>query len=132
MAQRAQAFHLFPDVEKALGYSQAILAGGTLYLSGMISVDDKLSVIGPGDMRKQVETVYGILGGVLAEHGMSLKNVVKETTFVTDISAMEQGRPARLAAYQQAGAYPAASTLVEVKALFSPDAMVEIDMIAVK
>ena len=132
MAQKEQAFHLFPDVEKSLGYSQAILAGNTLYVSGMISVDETLKVIGPKDMLKQVETVYAILERVLAHHGMSLKNVVKETVFVTDIAAMAQGRSARIAAYTNAGAHPAASTMVEVKALFSPDAMIEIDMIAAK
>ncbi len=132
MAQREQAFHLFPEVEKTLGYSQAIMAGQTLYLSGMISVDETLRVIGPGDMRKQVETVYAILGRVLEQHGMSLKNVVKEVAYVTDIQAMADGRSARIEAYERAGAYPAASTMVEVRALFSPDAMIEVDMIAVK
>jgi enamine deaminase RidA (YjgF/YER057c/UK114 family) len=132
MAEAAQAFHLFPDVEHALGYSQAILAGDTLYLSGMISIDETLTVIGPGDMSKQIETVYAILQKVLAAHGMSLRNVVKETSYVTDLAAMGAARDARIAAYRAASAYPAASTAVEVKALFSPDAMIEVDMIAVR
>ncbi len=132
MAREEQAFHFFPDVEKSLGYSQAILAGNTLYLSGMIAVDEKLQVIGAGDMRLQAQTVYEILGRVLAHHGMSLKNVVKETVFVTDIAAMTNGRSARASAYKDAGAYPPASSMVEVKALFSPDAMIEIEMIAVR
>ena len=132
MAQEHQAYHHFPDVEKALGYSQAILAGNTLYVSGMISVDENLTVIGPGNMLKQIETVYSILERVLAKHGMTLKNVVKETGFVTNLAAMSEGRAARIAAYKNAGAYPPASTVVEVKALFSPDATIEVDMIAVK
>ncbi len=132
MAREEQAFHIFPDVEKSLGYSQAILAGDTLYLSGMIAVDEKLQVVGAGDMRLQAQTVYEILGRVLAHHGMTLKNVVKETVFVTDIAAMANGRTARAAAYSNAGAYPPASSMVEVKALFSPEAMIEIEMIAVR
>lgn len=132
MARAEQAFHHFPEVEKALGYSQAVLAGDTLYLSGMISVDETLSVIGKGDMRLQVETVYSILGRVLAQHGMTLRNVVKETLFITDLAAFAGGREARAAAYAKDDAYPSASTAVEVKALFAPDALIEIDMIAVK
>ncbi len=132
MARKEQAFHHFPDAEKALGYSQAILAGNTLYLSGMISVDETLSVIGKGDMRRQIETIYKILGSVLAKHNMTLQNVVKETHFTTDLAAFADGREARAAAYAKDGAYPSASTAVEVKGLFSPDALIEIDMIAVK
>jgi enamine deaminase RidA (YjgF/YER057c/UK114 family) len=132
MARAEQAFHHFPDVEKALGYSQAVLAGDTLYVSGMISVDAALNVVGKGDMRLQIETVYGILGQVLARHGMTLRNVVKETFYLTDLAAFTEGRSARAAAYEKDGAYPSATTAVEVKALFSPDALVEIDMVAVK
>jgi len=132
MARAEQAFHHFPELEKALGYSQAVLAGDTLYVSGMISVDETLDVIGKGDMRLQVETVYAILNRVLGRHDMTLRNVVKETLYLTDLAAFAEGREARAAAYQEAAAYPSASTAVEVKALFSPDAMIEIDMIAVK
>jgi enamine deaminase RidA (YjgF/YER057c/UK114 family) len=132
MARMEQAFHHFPDVEKALGYSQAVLAGNTLYLSGMISVDATLAVIGKGDMAKQVETIYAILGRVLAHHGMTLQNVVKETHYTTDLAAFSGARDARAVAYAADNAYPSASTAVEVKALFSPDALLEIDMIAVK
>jgi len=132
MARAEQAFHHFPDVEKGLGYSQAILAGDTLYLSGMIAVDGALNIIGKGDMRLQIEAVYGILGSVLAQHGMTLKNVVKETLYLTDLAAYGDGRAARAAAYEKAGAYPAATTAVEVKGLFLPDALVEIDMTAVR
>jgi enamine deaminase RidA (YjgF/YER057c/UK114 family) len=132
MARAEQAFHHFPDIEKVLGYSQAILAGNTLYVSGMISVDETLSVIGKGDAKKQTETIYSILGRVLAHHGMTLQNVVKETLYLTDLAEFTTGREARAAAYAAADANPAASTAVEVKALFSADAMIEIDMIAVK
>jgi enamine deaminase RidA (YjgF/YER057c/UK114 family) len=132
MARAEQAFHHFPDAEKALGYSQAVLAGDTLYVSGMISVDAALNIIGKGDMRVQIETVYTILGQVLARHGMTLRNVVKETFYLTDLAAFAEGRDARSAAYEKDGAYPSATTAVEVKALFSPDALVEIDMIAVR
>jgi len=132
MARAEQAFHHFPEVEKALGYSQAILAGDTLYVSGMISVDETLAIIGKGDIRLQTATVYGILEQVLAHHGMSLRNVVKETLYLTDLGAFTVGREARETAYAKADAYPSASTAVEVKALFSPDAMIEIDMIAVR
>ena len=132
MARKEQAFHHFPDVEQALGYSQAVLAGNTLYLSGMISVDATLAVIGKGDMARQIETIYGILGRVLAHHDMTLQNVVKETHYTTDLAAFAEAREARAKAYAADKAYPSASTAVEVKALFSPDALLEIDMIAVK
>jgi enamine deaminase RidA (YjgF/YER057c/UK114 family) len=132
MAKEQQAFHLYPEIEKSVGYTQAILAGDTLYMSGMISVDEKLNLIGAGDMRLQAQTVYEILQRVLQHHDMTLKNVVKETVFVTDIAAMANGRSARAAAYASAGAYPPASSMVEVKGLFLAEAMIEVEMIAVR
>jgi enamine deaminase RidA (YjgF/YER057c/UK114 family) len=132
MAKEQQAFHLFPEIEKSVGYTQGILAGDTLYISGMISVDEKLNLIGAGDMRLQAQTVYEILERVLKHHDMTLKNVVKETVFVTDIAAMANGRTARAAAYESAGAYPPASSMVEVKGLFLAEAMIEVEMIAVR
>ncbi|HEY1836373.1 MAG TPA: RidA family protein [Rhizomicrobium sp.] len=130
MAQVEQAIHIFPDIEKALGFSAAIKANGTLYMSGMIAIDAGMKIVGVGDMYTQVKTIYATLSHALAEQGLSLKNVLKETVFVTDLAAMETGRKARQEAYAAAQAYPPASTMVEVKALFTPEVMVEIEIIA--
>ena len=118
--------------EPIVGYSRAVRVGNVVSVSGTTATDESGRVVGAGDMRLQAQTVYEILARVLAHHGMTLKNVVRETVFVTDIAAMANGRSARASAYRDAGAYPPASSMVEVKALFSPEAMIEIEMTAVR
>ncbi|MEJ0028829.1 MAG: Rid family hydrolase [Rhizomicrobium sp.] len=129
MALAEQAFHIFPEIEKAMGFSAAIKTGEMIYFSGMIAIGADMKIIGVGDMRAQVEATYATLAKALAELGLSLKNVVKETIFTTDLVAMEAGRSARAAAYAAADAYPPASTMVEVRALFTPEVLVEIEIV---
>ena len=71
---------------KALGpYSQAVMWGDTLYLSGQVGID-------PAEGRIVVDTIDGQalqvmknLGAVLEEAGMSFANVVKTTIFLVSM-----------------------------------------------
>jgi enamine deaminase RidA (YjgF/YER057c/UK114 family) len=130
MARAEQASHHFEDVEQAVGFSQTIVADNVLYISGVISVDASITVIGAGDMSKQVATIYATIGQILERHGSTLQDVVKETVFTTDIEALKGALGARNAAFTGAGAYWPASTMVEVRKLFLPEAMVEVEAVA--
>lgn len=123
-----RSFHLRPEGERAFGYAQAVSAGGLLYVSGTLAVDAGFQTLAPGDMRGQVEAVYGALGDTLGAHGLTFEAVLKETIFVTDMSAFLAANDVRLAIYRDMN-LPAV-TAVEVSALAFPQNLVEIELVA--
>jgi 2-iminobutanoate/2-iminopropanoate deaminase len=69
----------------ALGpYSQAIVAGGFVFCSGMAGIDPSTGTI-PDGIEAQTEQALRNLGAVLAEAGASLADVVKTTIFYADV-----------------------------------------------
>lgn len=66
-------------------YSQAIRAGGTVYLSGQIPLDPATGHLVAGDMRVQVRQVFANLAAVAEAAGSSLDSAVKVTVFLTDL-----------------------------------------------
>ena len=75
------------DAPAAIGpYSQAIRAGGMLYVSGMLGidpVDGKLKTT----VTEQAEQALKNLSAVLKEAGTDTGSVVKTTVFITDMGA---------------------------------------------
>ncbi|MDP5139517.1 MAG: Rid family detoxifying hydrolase [Spirosomaceae bacterium] len=63
-------------------YSQAVMANGTLYISGQIA----LSVASSGDIALETKTVMENLGHILQEAGMTFANVVKCGIFLKDMN----------------------------------------------
>jgi reactive intermediate/imine deaminase len=75
------------DAPQAIGtYSQAVRAGGTVYLSGQIPLDPKTGEIVAGDMEAQVRRVFDNLRAVAIASGGDLSHVVKVNVFLTDLS----------------------------------------------
>ena len=66
-------------------YSQAIQAGGMLYLSGQIAIDPAAGKIVAGDIEGQTEQCCRNVEAVLAAAGMDMSRVVKTTCFLADI-----------------------------------------------
>ena len=74
------------DAPQAIGtYSQAVQAGGTIYLSGQIGLDATTMQVVEG-IDAQIHRVFGNLRAVAAASGASLDDVVKVTVFLTDIA----------------------------------------------
>ena len=70
---------------KAIGpYSQAILSGDTLYVSGNIPVNPSDGGITDG-IEAQTKQVFENMKAVLKEAGMDFSDVVKTTAFLTDL-----------------------------------------------
>jgi 2-iminobutanoate/2-iminopropanoate deaminase len=77
---------LSPDAPKAVGpYSQAILAGNMLYVSGQLPLDPVTGEMDTLNREAEIRRVMSNLGAVLKEAGMSYQNIVKATIFMTDI-----------------------------------------------
>ena len=113
---------------QAIGpYSQAVVAGDLMFLSGQIPLDPvSMEIVGDGDPVAQTAQVMKNLSAVLAAQGASLANLVKTTIYLQSMGDFAVVNEAYAAALQ--GHRPARAT-VEVAAL-PKGVLVEIDGIA--
>ncbi|MDA5195039.1 RidA family protein [Govanella unica] len=124
MAHLDQVQYFFEPIEKQLGFVASAQAGPFIYISGVISIDETMTVIAPGDMGGQITRIYDIMELILARHQAKLEHVINEIIFVTDLGAMAAAAEARSLRYAKAA--PPATTAVQVAGLFLADAMIEI------
>jgi len=110
-------------------YSQAILHGNTLYVSGQIAIDPELGNLVTKDIESETRRVMKNLGAVLAEAKMDFSNVVKCTIFIKDMDDFKKINKV-YGSYFDPVTAPAHET-VEVARL-PKDVSVEISCIAVK
>jgi enamine deaminase RidA (YjgF/YER057c/UK114 family) len=115
--------------EKEYGYAQAVKVGDTIYVSGQVSHDDKGDIVGRGDMEAQMRQAYANIQKLLAQYGATLKNVVDEILFVTD---MDAAFAAAVKCRQDifSGTPVIASTIVQIQRLAFPEFMIEIRCVA--
>jgi 2-iminobutanoate/2-iminopropanoate deaminase len=109
-------------------YTDAVRAGDLLFVSGCVSVDAEGKVVGFGDVVAQARQVFANIGLALAAAGASFADVVKVTTFLTDIDDRARINPVRQEVFGDARP---ASTLVEVSALVLPEFLIEVEAVAV-
>ncbi len=109
-------------------YTDAVRVGNLTFVSGMIAMGPDGQIIGEGDVVRQTEVVHDYLGLALSAVGSSFAQIAKVTVYVTDIDhrqAIDSVRRRRF------GDRRPASTLVQISALVIPQALVEIDAVAV-
>ena len=100
-----------------------------IFISGQLARDKSGSIVGPRNMRMQIRQVGENLRAALEAAGAGLSDLVKTTTFVTDIDEFFRHVDIR---HDYLGVALPASTTVEVRRLSHPDLMVEIEAIAIK
>lgn len=110
-------------------YSQAIKAGGFVFVSGQIPIDPKTGQFVSGGIAEQTEQVLKNVSAVLEASGSSLDQVVKTTVFLADMkefSGMNEvyakffsGPPPARATVAAAGLPRDARVEIEVVALVS-------------
>ncbi|MEX2480436.1 MAG: RidA family protein [Gammaproteobacteria bacterium] len=66
-------------------YSQAIVHGDTVYVSGQIPLDPHTMLLVAGDMRAQIVRVLDNLAGVIEAAGARLDDCLKLTVYLTDL-----------------------------------------------
>lgn len=128
MTQRTDLFYAWEATQKALGYSQAVKVGETVYVSGTASLNEKFEAVYANDLPAQMRFIYQRIGETLAKFSLGFQHVVRENMFVTDMSALMPAMQFRKSIYGS-GPFPA-STTVEVSKLFLPGLMVEIEVTA--
>lgn len=116
--------------ENEFGLVQGAKAGGIVFLSGQLSLDEKGIVAGKGSMDTQMRQAYANVVKVLEQFNLTMNDVLEETLYVTDIPlALTAGPKVRREMYGTE--HPAvASTLVQVQRLAFADALVEIRIVA--
>ena len=78
-----------PNAPKVVGpYSQAIKAGGFLFVAGQIPLDPGSATLVDGDITVQARRVLDNIEAVLAAAGLSFADVVKTTVFLSDMNDM--------------------------------------------
>ncbi len=117
------------DAPQAIGpYSQAIDAGGFVFVSGQIPVDPKSGSVLQRDIRAQARLVMENAKSILLAAGCSMLNVVKSTIYLKNIADFA-------AVNEIYGGYfpsdPPARATVEVSNL-PKDVAIEIDFVAWK
>ena len=110
-------------------YSHVVVVEGrrTIFISGQVPRDRHGNTVGTGDMGAQIRQVGENIKAALEAAGATLHDLVKTTTYVTDIEEFFRHVEVRMAYF---GSLPT-STTVEVRKLAHPDFMVEIEAIAV-
>lgn len=117
-----------PDPYEPYLLSQAIRAGDLLFVSGQAGYDEAGQIV-EGGFNAQAAQAFSNLERALRAGGASLSDVVKVTIFVTD---MATNFPSVVEHRRQhfTSPYPADS-IVEVSSLYTPEAQIEIEAIAV-
>ena len=121
-----------PSLPTVPGYSQVVtVAGGDLvFIAGQVSLDASGAVVGVGDFAAQARQTFQNLISALEAAGAGASNLIKLTTFVTDMSQLATFRAVR-DQFLDPDHLPA-STLVQVSRLFRQEFLIEIEAIAVR
>lgn len=115
---------------KAVGpYSQAVLTGDHLFVSGQLHINPENGELIKGDIEKETKLVMDNIGNILKEAGMGYKNIVKASIFVKDLDNFKKINEV-YGSYFKEGTLPARETVQVAKLPLDGD--VEISVIAVK
>src|SRR5262249_4772047 len=112
------------------GYSQAVelRPGRIIYIAGQVAMDRSGKLVGEGDMKAQAQQAFENLRAVLEASGAKFENVVKLNYYVLDAAQLPAVREVRSKFISTEN--PPASTAVEVKGLFRPGFLIEVEAVA--
>jgi 2-iminobutanoate/2-iminopropanoate deaminase len=108
-------------------WSNCLLADGIAYVAGMVARGDDPKDLAGKDEYEQAKVIFTKIKGLIEAAGGTMADVVKIIVYVTNIKNNTKVWAARREFFK--GNFPV-STLVEVRALASPEILVEIEAIA--
>jgi enamine deaminase RidA (YjgF/YER057c/UK114 family) len=114
-------------------FSQVVSGTGTrtVYTAGQVSIDERGTLIGAGDLAAQTGQCMRNVGLALAAAGATYADIVKITTYVVNYKPEHRAVIGLARAPFFSNCTPPASTLVGVTALALPEWLVEIEAVAV-
>ena len=107
-------------------YSQAIVAGGFVFVSGQLALKPGAKELTGGTIGEQTEQIFANLGAILEAAGSGLDRLVKTTVFLTDLGDFAGMNEVYA---KHVGERPPARSTVEIAGLPS-GALVEIEAVA--
>lgn len=116
------------------GFNHGLLTSGgrLLFLAGQDASDGDGNIVAPGDVVAQCERVLNNLHAVVHEAGGQMADIVKLNVYVTSRDAyVAQLKPLGRLFREYFGGYYPAMALFEVRALFQPEALIEMEGFAV-
>jgi len=108
-------------------YSQAVMVGSTLYISGQVPIDPATGLVINGDIEAEARQVMQNIGAILQAYGLGYGHIVKTTIFLKDMGDFVRVNAVYGSFFEKD--FPARET-VEVSRL-PKDVQVEISCIAV-
>jgi enamine deaminase RidA (YjgF/YER057c/UK114 family) len=114
--------------ESEVGYSRAVRIGNVIEVAGTTAVDESGQVVGLNDAYEQSRYALSKIEKALAQAGATMRDVIRTRMYVVDIRQWEQIGRAHGEVFRD---IRPAATMVEVRALISPELLVEIEVTAV-
>jgi enamine deaminase RidA (YjgF/YER057c/UK114 family) len=124
--------YLSPETMPApFGHSQVVESTGTrtVHIAGQVPLNAHNELVGEGDFQAQVRQAFENVRLGLEAAGMTFNDVVKMQFFLTDIANLPLVRDIRDEYINTE--QPPASTSVQVVALYRPEVMFEMDVVAI-
>ena len=112
-------------------YTHVVTVSGTgkmIFIAGQLARDANGNLVGKDDMRAQIQQVGENIKTGLEAAGASLGDIVKTNTFVTNYEEYSKHGDMRARYF---GPATPTSTTIQISRLADPDAMIEIEAIAV-
>ena len=120
---------IFPNPQsKPSGFSPATRAGNLVFVSGQVAAGADGNLVGKGDCGAQSEQCFKNVDAALQAAGASMDDVTKITCFLVNADDYPAYAAVRNGIFPENG--PASATVI-IKALVSPDFLVEIEATAV-
>ena len=114
----------YTELGEVLGpYTHSAIHNKTLYTSGLTAFGSSAQ---KEEIEAQTRAIFSQLDHICQTHNSTLKNLIKVTIFVSDLSEIESLRSTLFDLY---GSDIPASSLIKVDALFSADLKIEIEAI---
>jgi reactive intermediate/imine deaminase len=129
MSHHREEFRVDGMAEPLSHYTDAVKAGGLLFVSGIVPLDAEGKLVGEGDFDAQVRQSFKNIARTLEAAGASLRDLVSATRYLTDVD--EQDDLNRVWAEYLGGHLPTTTTVEVSRLATHPRCKLEISAIAV-